>query len=331
MHTVYFVTNRNPNRKKDPDDFGSDFSGEGIDDLRVGRATVSGAGGKLSVDRIEVAGQRLSADTARRRLGSDAMFLDLKAAMDGGTDTLVFIHGYNVSFREALISGARLLQEYGGSHPLRVVVFSWPSDGSVTPFLAYKSDRTDARASGPALARGLLKLNGFLAKIERGRECTGRVHLMAHSMGNYVLRNGLQALRGHSGGAVPRVFDQIFLMAADEDYDAFELEHKLSAVPELGQAVNVYFNCGDTALVVSDRTKLNPTRLGARGPRLPLNVPGNVNLIDASEVVTGLLEHSYFIDDATTIRDLLAVLGRQAPDRITGRRYLASQNRYVLE
>jgi hypothetical protein len=47
MHTVYFVTNRNPNRKKDPDDFGSDFSGEGIDDLRVGRATVSGAGGKL--------------------------------------------------------------------------------------------------------------------------------------------------------------------------------------------------------------------------------------------------------------------------------------------
>ena len=96
MHTVYFVTNRNPNRKNRPNDFGPDFSGEGIDDLRVGRATISGSGATLRVDGIEVAGQRLHADPRRMQMGSDALFLDLKAAMDGGTDTLVFIHGYNV-------------------------------------------------------------------------------------------------------------------------------------------------------------------------------------------------------------------------------------------
>ena len=55
-----------------------------------------------------------------------------------------------------------------------------------------------------------------------------------------------------------------------------------------------------------------------------------MNLIDASEMVTGLLEHSYFVDDVATVRDLLAVLGGKPPDQITGRRYVPSQNRYVL-
>lgn len=329
MHNVYFVTNRNPNRKNQPDDFGPEFSEQAIDDLRVGRASIRGSGGEMAVDAIEVAGQRLHADARRRQLGSDALFLDLKGAMDCGTDTFVFIHGYNVPFDEALFTGARLIEEYGRARKLEVVVFSWPSDGSLMPFLAYKSDRTDARASGPALARALLKLNDFLGKIARGRECKGRLHLMAHSMGNYVLRSGLQELR-HRSRNIPRIFDQVFLMAADEDHDAFEFEHKLSALPELGQAINVYFNRNDTAMVISDRTKQNPTRLGARGPRLPLGVPGNVNLIDASEVVGGFVEHSYFVEDEATVRDVLAVLDQTPQDQIEGRGYNPSQNRYVL-
>ena len=105
--------------------------------------------------------------------------------------------------------------------------------------------------------------------------------------------------------------------------------HQRRARPRLWEWYREKGNRGDGAKG-ADRTKLNPTRLGARGPRLPLNVPGNVNLIDASEVVTGLLEHSYFVDDVATGRDLLAVLGGEPPDQITGRRYVTSQNRYVL-
>ena len=199
------------------------------------------------------------------------------------------------------------------------------------PVLAYKSDRSDARATGPALARLLLRLRDFLASIERGQECEARIHLFAHSMGNYVLRHALQEMRRTAGGDLPFIFDQIFLMAADEDHDALELEHKLLALPELALGVNVYFNRGDTALVISDRTKLNPTRLGARGPRKPHAVPGNVNLIDVSDVVTGAIEHSYFVDDEATVRDVRQVLTGNAADRIDGRRYLAAQNRFVLE
>ena len=329
MARVYFVTNRNPNRKNDPDDFGTSFSSRDLHDLRFGRAEIAREGDAQRVAAIEVASERLSLDPARARLGSNALFLDLRQQMLDGVDTIAFVHGYNVSFHEALCSGARIVEEYGGDRPVNVVVFSWPSDGSMLPFLAYKSDRSDARASGPALARLVFRVHEFFSKIRRGEECNAKLHLIAHSMGNYVLRNALNEMQVLAS-ALPVIFDQIFLMAADEDHDAFEHEHKLASLPELAIGVNVYFNTGDTAMVVSDRTKLNPTRLGRRGPRLPLAVPGNVTIVDVSDVVGGIVEHSYFVDDPATVRDVRAVLRGESADRIAGRRYLPSQNRYVI-
>ena len=323
---IHFVTNRNPNRKHDPDDFGKDFNSVAVDNLRFGRAEKSAQGGLV----ITVEPEKLHTESSRQVYGSRKVFAELKDAMAAGSDTLVFIHGYNVSFGEALETGLRLKDVYGsGARPLNVVVFSWPSDGSMMPLLAYRDDRTDARLSAAAFGRGLAKLDEMLKGIARGDACSGRIHLMCHSMGNYVLRNGIQAVIKALGG-LPRMFDEIFLMAADEDHDAFELEHKLQPLPELGRNVHVYFNRGDTALVISDKTKANPTRLGSYGPRSPLTVPGNVELVDCSEVVGGVVEHSYFLDDPSTVRDVRAVLGGEAQDMIKGRRYLASQNKYVL-
>lgn len=331
MTDVYFVTNRNPNRQRNPDDFGTSFSSTDAHDLRFGRASVVRRGGDLEVERVEVAPEKLSMDPRRVALGSNAMFLDLRESMKNGADTVAFVHGYNVSFKEALIAGGQIVEDYAPSHPLNVVVFSWPSDGSMVPLLAYKSDRADARASGPALARLLLRTRDFLGQIARGDECGGRLHLLAHSMGNYVLRNALEEIKRVSGDALPRIFDEIFLMAADEDHDAFEKEHKLLELPSLADSVNVYFNRGDTAMVIADRTKSNPARLGSRGPRMPLAVPGNVTLVDCSDVVSGLVEHTYFVEHDRVNEDVLAVLKGGSPEQIPKRRYVPSQNRYVLE
>ncbi|MGE3173045.1 MAG: alpha/beta hydrolase [Planctomycetota bacterium] len=327
MPIVYFATNRNPNRKTDPDDFDGRFNAESVDSLRFGRADVQRSADGYEVTAVHVAPERLRQDQAKSLLGSANVFEELRDRMRQGRDALAFIHGYNVDFREALVTGARLADAYGPD--LEVVVFSWPSDGSMLPFLAYKRDRTDAAASAPAFARALLKLRDFVHEVRRGDECGSRLHLMAHSMGNYVLRHGIQEVLRH--GSIPRVFDQVFLMAADEDDDAFELDHKLRPLPHLGQGVHVYFNRGDTALVISDRTKANPTRLGSRGPREPLNVPASVTIVDVSEVVGGMIEHDYLVRDPRTVRDVSAVLAGEPNDLIAGRRYVASQNRYVLE
>jgi esterase/lipase superfamily enzyme len=326
MPRIYFVTNRDPDRQTDPSGFGGRFNPVSFDSLRFGWANVVGE----KIRSLSVAPEKLDADPTRAKLGSRAVFSELTAAMRKGTDTLVFVHGYNVSFDDALRSAAALRRTYRRAGGLNVVVFSWPSDGSMLPFLAYKRDRSDARASAAAFARALCKLEDFLIEVRRGAECGARLFLMCHSMGNYVLRHGIQEVRAQQGG-LPRLFDHVFLMAADEDQDAFDHEHKLASLPDLGASVHVYFNAGDTALVISDRTKANPARLGSRGPRRPLTLPGNVNLVDASGVVGGLVEHSYFLDDPTVVRDVKAVLAGKPADKIRGRRYVAAQNRFVLE
>ena len=61
-------------------------------------------------------------------------------------------------------------------------------------FVAYNSDRNDAKASGPAFGKAFMKLAEFLHEATPREECGQSLHLMAHSMGNYVLRHALQGL-----------------------------------------------------------------------------------------------------------------------------------------
>ena len=249
-------------------------------------------------------------------------------------DTVVFIHGYNVSFKQALTSAAELKRNFStarGGPGVNVVLFSWPSDGSMMPFIAYANDRQDAAASGPAFARGLLKLADFLRGSRPVEACDQRVHLVAHSMGNYVLRHAVQEIVAHSPGRPVRIFDQVFLMAADEDDDAFEYAHKLKPLPRLAKRVNVYFNNEDAGMAISDKTKGNPDRLGDDGPRVPRGIPGKVTLVDCTPVVEGLVEHSYYLDTPTVVGDMQKVLVGTPSDGFADRHYVQESNRYRLK
>ena len=52
-------------------------------------------------------------------------------------------------------------------------------------------DRDDAAASGIAMARFMMRLLDFLT--DKG-QCEQRIHLVAHSMGNWALRHAVQGL-----------------------------------------------------------------------------------------------------------------------------------------
>ncbi len=232
------------------------------------------------------------------------MFRELREAMAQGRDVLVFVHGYNVSWKEA-VGSAMALQEMlrrraahgtSGTDPI-VVLFSWPSDGSMMPFAAYKSDRADARMSGYALGRALLKLRDYLASLSREEFCGYNVNIMSHSMGNFVLQNAVERIGEHaSGGTPPRILDQVFLCAPDIGEEAFEQGQPLQQLHCLARDVTIYFNRGDTAMYISDYTKGNSDRLGHGGVANPLVLHRNVQQVDCSEVVTGIVEHSYFLD-----------------------------------
>ncbi len=336
MDTLYFATNRNPIPEDAPTDFGHVFNEDGLGALRFGAVDVEG-----DAIRVRVAEEHLKKDAALKqkdgpgsKLGSREVFADVRARMAmNSVDTIVYVHGYNVSFGEAVLAAARLKRNFGhlqDGKGVNVVLFSWPSDGSMMPYVAYANDRQDAAASGPAFARGFLKLSDFLRGSTPEEACEQRIHLVAHSMGNYVLRHALQEIVRQSPGRPPRLFDQIFLMAADEDDDAFEHDHKLKSLPGLAKRVSVYFNNNDRAIAISDKTKGNPDRLGDDGPRLPRAIPGKVSLIDCTGVVTGVTEHSYYNDTDAVIADMARVLQGIPSKDITGRSYDLETNRYRL-
>jgi esterase/lipase superfamily enzyme len=325
MATIYFATNRNPNNAQMPTDFGKGFSEISLGDLRFGQVKVKR--GLLDPNSIQV----LPDNPAQ---GSEALFNQLRESMKAQSlDTLVFIHGFNNSFKNAVESAAKIGERYAKlsnkTYQPNIFVFSWPSDGEVT---SYVNDRHDGEASGYAFARGLMKLATFLKSANPEEACQQKINLIAHSMGNYVLRHALQQARKIANGAsLSRIFDNIVLTAADEDNDAFEFEHKLAKLPELAQRITVYFNNGDLALAASDLTKGNPDRLGHDGPEKPHQIPAKVVIVDASDVVEGGAEHSYHVEVDKVANDIIAVLQGQSSDKFpTTRQYVPHANKFRL-
>lgn len=327
---IYFATNRDPDDLDRPTDFGNHFSPNGLTDLRFGSAEVSGP--KLDRYKLDVAPEKLDVglDNAWRNelgeqvLGSQAVFEQVRAEMVANRqDCMVFIHGFNVSFKDAITRTAQLKQFYTG-RPMTWLVFTWPSDGSMLPFKAYASDRDDARASGVALGRGLQKLASFLHGSRPEDFCGQRVHLMTHSMGGYALRCALQSILGNNRSGLRRLLEHILMFAADEDDDAFELAHKLQPLPDMARRVSLYHNAGDLALVTSDVTKGNPDRLGAAGPRNARALPDKVSVVDCEAVLSFRQDpqgHGYYARNATVRQDVLSVLAGNAPIDIKGRQY----------
>jgi esterase/lipase superfamily enzyme len=344
--TIYFATNRNPNNPDTPTSFGHQFSADGLANLRFGKAEVSG----LNFDQVSIGVAQENLDPDHPVLGSERIFREVQAkAKREGLDIVILVHGFNVSFEDGLQCAAKLEKKLTEPNPLdkglplklMVVLFSWPSDASLLlssasnakTVISYKSDRTDAFTSGTAFARAFLKLVTFITATEEGEQCDQRIHLVAHSMGNYVLRCAFQEMRKQVNSQLPRVFNQILMTAADEDDDTFEFDYKLMHLPHLTRRTHVYFNRGDLALWASDTFKSNPTRLGTDGPLHPQQLPRNVYTIDCTEAVAATVqpsEHGYFISSPRVVADMRRVLRGEIPDEILGRKYIPETNRYRL-
>ena len=336
MCLIYFATNRKPNRKVNATDFGKEFSEDGIANLRFGRAEFINGQFQLQLasERLIRDKKGFGIDHNSSILGSQHVFSELRQEMQNqNKDTIIFIHGYNVSFTEGLEAAKKMTEnftEISNGRGINVALFSWPSDGSMVPWLAYASDRRDAAASGPAFARGILKVVEFLHSATQEEACNQRLHLFAHSMGNYVFRHALQEIIRQTGGCPSKLFENIFLVAADEDDDAFEYRHKLKLLPKLGKLVHVYFNREDVALAVSDKTKGNPDRIGEDGPRASFKVPSKVIQIDCTRVVRGVSEHSYYLTNEKVVNDMCAILNGNEPDEIPNRKFQSDRNRYLI-
>ena len=345
---VYFATNRERDGNKN--DFSGDFSPKGPGHLRFGWAeVVRESADDYSVKSVHIAKEDIKKiDDPRERweksvLGSKTVFESMRSDMQqDGRDVLCLLHGFAADFKTALARCGEIANDYSQDKPLVPFVFTWPANGSMTPWLDYFSDRQSAAQSGPAVARTFKKLVDFLSYCGPEAQCRQSVHLVAHSMGNWALQNAVDDIFEQYGNQPPRMFNNIFLMAADADNDAFEEATKLKNLPHLCKAVHVYFSEDDRALMVSDLTKFNPDRLGATGPLSRDRLPRKVNLIDCQHVDEpdrvseekgkqwDLSVHQYYRLRREVIDDVQQVLRGVAPRDVVGRRYVEDDRSFQI-
>jgi esterase/lipase superfamily enzyme len=368
--TVYFATNRQPILDAD----GKTITGFGTDPgpvsgyaVRFGQAIVSvdlaASTNNLVEGSLCVAPEVLTpAPGAPPLFGSKTIFDALRQDMaSGGLSTIVFIHGFSNSFQDAIERAGWNSAFYGaGGFKANIFVFTWPSRGGILggavplPYADYEHDRQTAAASGPAVGRTLKILYDYVDSLPRQDWCLQQLHLLCHSMGNYVLRNGLQAwLKLPDTGAAPvgaqaltyidravtdpivtrRTFDQIILAAADEDDDAFHDPDKLEMLPRLGNAITVYHTRKDWVLnTLSSKTKFNGPRLGSNGPDNMGSISDKVSAVDVSDVFDygqDIEGHQYYRKVPAIRDDIVSVLSGKRPTQIPNRQPL-SAGRWLL-
>lgn len=205
-------------RKKATEDPGEMFGGERSDALSYAAITVS-----IPPDRKVGAVQwpaALPGDAKRDFVTVSADYIDHKAFAASIADTarrtkhprvLIFVHGFNNRFDDAVYRFAQIVHD--SKAEAVPILFTWPSRGNVQ-LKSYTYDRESANYSRDAL-EGLIDQIAAYPHIKE-------IHLLAHSMGNWVT---LEALRGRSMRRVARhnndKVKQAMLVAPDVDIDVF--------------------------------------------------------------------------------------------------------------
>ena len=191
---------------------------------------------------------------------------------DPGRNLLVFIHGFDNSFENAITRAAFNTQWFARSGlpaaDMAVVAFSWPSLGTLIgrplPGDAYRKDQMVAGQSGLPIMRFFANL---LPIVSDARDRGNRIFLLAHSMGNWALQAAVESwfVNTHSGA---NMFDEAILAAADEVFSSFDNPPvgRLTALDQLAKRISVYYSRADQVLDLSAVVNHFTPRLGQDGP-----------------------------------------------------------------
>jgi esterase/lipase superfamily enzyme len=220
----------------------------------------------------------------RDRLGASKSFQD---------EALIFVHGYNNRFDDALFRTAQIAYDlkYDGAPFL----YSWPSGAGIA---GYPYDRESAQQAEPYFQQFLL-----MVLKETGAK---KVSIIAHSMGNQLL---LQVLRNldRSNPEVARI-DQIILAAPDVDRDSFAF--LAAQIRGVGHGITMYASSNDVALGISRRFAGGVPRAGDVPIGVGPIVVVGVDTIDVSALSTEYLalNHSSYAEKTGLLKDIELVL-----------------------
>lgn len=229
----------------------------------------------------------------------------MSAAMRRGAtrrETLVYVHGYNTTFSDAVYRFAQIRTDFGVTAP--GVVYSWPSAGDPRGY-AYDRDSV------------LYSRDTFEDVLDQLTEAPGSgVLLLAHSMGAQLVMETLRqaALRG-DGALLDRV-NGVVLMSPDIDPDVFRRQAR--AIGELPQPFLIFVSRQDRALSLAGLLAGLKPRLGVIQEPAQLAGTSGVTVLDFTALADGEgLDHAVPVTSPAAIavlRGLMEQARSGAPD-----------------
>lgn len=213
-------------------------------------------------------------------------FLSWRISDSKRKKAFLFVHGYNVTFEDAARRTAQI--SYDLSFDGASVFYSWPSQGEISKYIV---DETNIKWSEPSLK---LFLEEFFT--ETGAE---NIYLIAHSMGNRALTHALSELISEQPKLMEKL-TEIILAAPDIDAEIF----KRDIAPMLVVAkkpITLYASSNDKALIASKAVHGYP-RAGDAGEGL--TIVDGIETIDASDVNTSFLGHTFYAKEPSVLEDI---------------------------
>ena len=233
---------------------------------------------------------------------SKLYFKELSEVINTSDDkqAFIFVHGYNVSFEAAARRTAQMAYDlqFNGAP----IFYSWPSAGTIA---GYPQDEGNIEWTVP-------NLRNFLKDVIEKTQAEN-IHLIAHSMGNRALTRVLTEAGSYLNSDQLSIIKKIILTAPDIDAEIFKRDI-VPKIQEYNSDITLYVSSKDKALEASKKIK-GYNRAGDSEEGIVL--AEGLETIDASEVSTGFLAHSYFSEEETVLDDIrqLMIKGLTAQSR----------------
>jgi esterase/lipase superfamily enzyme len=159
----------------------------------------------------------------------------------------VFVHGFNTNFQEALFRLAQMTADADlGAQP---ILFAWPSEATVTGYVADKDAVTSSRDQLAELLSMLTRKSG-----------AGEIVVIGHSMGCWLVVEALRQLRLSGQNAV---LDRLNVVLAAPDIDVDVFRSQMKVVGRLSPPMTLLVSRDDKALALSGRIAGERPRVGA--------------------------------------------------------------------
>lgn len=249
-------------------------------------------------------------------------------------DVLIYIHGFNMDLglilkRHRMIRSGLEALGYKGA----VVSFDWPCANSA---LSYLDDRTDAKLTALRLVT-----DGIVPFCRmQGRDCAISTHVLAHSMGAFVLREALDDADDRPGLVTAGwTLSQGMLCAADVSADSMGSSAVSASLYRHCIRLTNYSNPYDAVLSISGAKRVGVAprvdRIGlpASAPAKAVNVDLGIHYDENREAYASVTnsDHSFHFSSPLFLKDVYLALKGEIDRTAIPTRFADSAGRLHLQ